>query len=615
MVGASLESPPKKIRLDVQGLRALAVLAVVLYHVDSSWLASGFVGVDVFFVISGFIITSLIYANKDNFDWKDFYWGRIKRIVPAYFLMLAVVALVSAVFFVPADFSFFIKSLKSAVKFTSNSYFEGFGSYFAPSAHELPLLHTWSLAIEMQFYLFFPFLVCFVPDRWLKAVLLLLIVSLFAWSGFTAFSGAHQSLYFSLAARIPEFLIGAVVALSIKNLDFSARIASILGVFGVLLMAGSFLFIEKQHFPGVWAFLPCLGTALVIAARRGPVSSLLSSAPMIWIGGVSYSLYLWHWPILAFIRYYTGQYELTSIWLVVFFAAAFFAAWLSYSWVETPARSGSSGRSTTLSWGAFVLGVIAIVFLSKSMNATIVEKLPVEMTRYAPADQICHGTVVGDCKRGDPLGKHTVLVLGDSHAAQLNYFFDVVGAKNAIDFRVISASSCVPITGFDVERLPEWARKSCLSQVDVANKSLAEFDTVVVAGMWQYHMPSEAFNAALTQFLKHAETLSKRVVVLAQIPMFDVDAVRANRFTQLGLPVSLPQNREWKAANSKVETIVRAFPNAVFLDLSASVFFATAPFDGGVLMYRDSHHLNEYGARRYGEYAGPYLAPLITHDR
>lgn len=597
----------KNIRLDVQGLRAVAVLAVIIYHVNNAWLPSGFVGVDVFFVISGFIITSLIVERKENFDWKGFYWGRVKRIAPAYFLMLAVVALVSAVLFLPADFKFFRDSLKAAVGFTSNSYFEGFGSYFAPSAHELPLLHTWSLAIEMQFYLFLPVLFCFLPTRFLKPVFILLSIGLLAWSEYRLFNKSEQAVYFSLLARFPEFMIGAFVALLAAKNNLPVRYTSLMGVGGALILALSFVFIDVQRFPGVWALLPCIGTALLIAARHGPVSTLLAAKPMVWVGGISYSLYLWHWPILAFIRYYTGQYELQVVWLAAFGIGSFVAAWLSYRWVELPARHIQGIRAVPKKLLAIAACVFAAIGISKEINVAVVDTLPVEMTRYAPNDEICHGKVVGDCTRGYLGSSPKVLVIGDSHAAQLNYFFDAVGVKNEMAFRVITASSCVPIIGFDVERLPVWAQESCRSQIETVDALMAETDVIILAGMWQYQTKSDAFMRAFSRFIEAAVEQNKRVFILAQIPMFDVNLLRIHRFVSLGLPVQVIQNSEWKSANSKIEAAVHGISNVKFLDFSESNFFASAPFESNALIYLDNHHLNESGARRYGQYAANFF--------
>lgn len=257
-------SSGRNIRLDVQGLRAVAVLAVLAYHANSAWLRAGFVGVDVFFVISGFIITALLVERGVKVDLVEFYAGRIKRIFPAYFVMLAIVCIVSTILFLPDDYVFFEKSLQSSVFFSSNHYFANFGSYFAPRAEELPLLHTWSLAIEMQFYLFYPVLFMCLPCRWRLPVFILLAILLFIWSGYCVFSGSQDAQYFALLARVPEFMSGAVVALSLRDRELPARLAILAGLLGAALLVCSFIIIDKQHFPGFWSLLPCLGAALQI---------------------------------------------------------------------------------------------------------------------------------------------------------------------------------------------------------------------------------------------------------------------------------------------------------------------------------------------------------------
>lgn len=595
------------IRLDVQGLRAVAVLAVLAYHANSSWLKAGYVGVDVFFVISGFIITALLTERSDKVDLLAFYVSRIKRILPAYFVMLVVVCALSSVFFVPDDFAFFLDSLKSSALFTSNQYFAGFGSYFAPRADELPLLHTWSLAIEMQFYLFFPFLVLCSPKRWRLPVFVLLAISLFAWCGYGLLGGSRDGLYFALSARTPEFMVGAVVALLMRQRETPYATAALLGGVGAALLAWAVLFIDKQGFPGFWSALPCLGAGLLIAARRGPVSALLETRPMVWVGGISYSLYLWHWPVLAFVRYYTGEYELTGPWLLFFAVSSLLLAWLSYRFVETPARRASVGLSQAPLWAAAAVVIVVVVWGAKHLNVSLVTPLPVELTRYAAPELICHGTQVGECKRGKADADVSVLVLGDSHAAQLNYFFDQVGKEQGVAYRVLTASSCIPITGFDVDRLPAWARKACLDQIEAVARELHKVDRVIIAGMWQYQMQSDAFAKAFADFLATTTGAHKHIVVLAQVPMFKTDVQRVRRFTEIGLPGPLSFNREWQSANKRVQDIVNRTPSVRFLDFSTSSFFTAAPYQQGVLIYRDSHHLNEVGASRYGHFAAKQL--------
>lgn len=605
--GARMSNAEHSIRLDVQGLRAVGVLAVLLYHTNSAWLKAGYVGVDVFFVISGFIITALLTERRGRIDLAAFYASRVKRILPAYFVMLALVTLVSAILFLPYDFAFFFASLKSSALFTSNQYFASFGNYFAPRADELPLLHTWSLAIEMQFYLLLPILVLCLPQRWRLVMFALLAVGLFGWSGYQMLGGTQPGLYFALMARVPEFMVGAVVALLMRQRELPAAFAGVLGGVGAAMLVWAFLAIDKESFPGFWSILPCVGAGLLIAARRGPVSTLLSTAPMVWVGGISYSLYLWHWPVLAFIRYYTGEYALTGPWVLLFMTSSTLLAWLSYRFVETPVRSTRGVMRQLPKWAAAGAVALLVAWGGQEMNVSLVAPLPVELTRYASPKLICHGIQVGECKRGKKDAEVSVLVLGDSHAAQLNYFFDRVGEEEGVAYRVLTSSSCVPISGFDVERLPRWAQKPCRAQIEAVARELPKVDQVIVAGMWQYQMQSPAFAQALAEFLVVNASAHKRILVLAQVPMFETDVQRVRRFTEIGLPAPLMFNREWQAANQQVQELVERTPGVRFLDFSTSSFFATAPYQQGMLIYRDRHHLNEVGSSRYGHYAAEQL--------
>lgn len=600
--GASTH-PQHNTRLDIQGLRAVAVLAVLIYHANVAWLKAGFVGVDVFFVISGFIITVLLTERSAKAGLGGFYASRIKRILPAYLVMLVVVCAVSAILFLPPDFSLLFKSLKSSVLFTSNHYFASFGNYFAPQVYELPLLHTWSLAIEMQFYLLFPLLILSVPARYRVVLFVVMTSVLFVWSGYRTLAGNHNSaLYFSLLARAPEFLIGALVALTLQR-ELPLAVANVTGLLGALLLGCSFWLVEKANFPGLWSLLPCLGAALLIAARRGVVSSLLACAPMVWLGGVSYSLYLWHWPTLAFIRYYTGQYTLTASLLTAFLLVTLLLAWLSYRFVEQPVRTSGRIRLQLGKWSIALAAVVLLALGARLVNQHLVEPLPIEMTTYAPDEQICHGVLVAECKRGVSGVPVSALVIGDSHAAQLNFFFDEVGSGLNTAFRLISASNCVPIPDFDVERLADWAQAGCKAQMQAVAADLPSTHNVVIAGMWQMQVQSPAFLMALERFLRTSVEQGKVLIVLAQVPMFASNPIRIDRFQELGLPVPLVENGSWRAANATVRELVERVSGATFIDMSSDALFKSAPYYQGSLMYLDSHHLNQRGARAYGHIA------------
>lgn len=212
-------------RPDIQGLRAIAVLAVIVFHLNPAWLPGGFVGVDIFLVISGFLISSILLHKKSKLGYSltstlgYFYTSRLKRIAPAYYATLVMVSLLAAVLFLPADFATYRDGLKKAAWFNSNSYFASFGDYFAPANHEQPLLHTWSLAIEIQFYLIAPFIFLLIPKRLLSWLLPLGILIFTAIAEYKLRTGAQQATYYSLLARLPAFFFGGWIALHIANVN------------------------------------------------------------------------------------------------------------------------------------------------------------------------------------------------------------------------------------------------------------------------------------------------------------------------------------------------------------------------------------------------------------
>jgi len=596
------------IRLDIQGLRALAVLAVIAFHLDKSLLPSGFVGVDMFFVISGFIISSLLLRSGGQVSLSSFYWGRAKRILPAYAVTLLASTLIAALVFLPPDYQAFQRSLSSALKFTSNRFFAGTSGYFDPQAHELPLLHTWSLAIEMQFYLLLPLCFVFVRPARLKPVFLLLTavgLSFAQWR--LADPAGARDAYFSLIARMPEFLLGSLAALYGTGNTWTIRRRAIASQLGLALIVSSWLFVPEDHFPGVWSLWPCLGVVLLIAGRaEGRATAWLKSRWMVWLGGMSYSLYLWHWPVLAFLRYVTQAYELTPALWLAFAVLTFLLSWLSWSFIETPARAMSFNRQR-LALGVLALGGVTalspVAFVR--VNNSVVVPMPSSTLRYADPTTICHAQMVGECARGAPELAPRAIVLGDSHAAQLNRAFDVAGQDKGFSARVISASNCVPIDGFDMERIPAYDRQPCLDQTQKIKALLPTVRTVIIAGMWSRHATSPIFLGALERFLREVEHRQLQVVVLAQVPMLQGNPVRSVRFMQLGLPTSIASSADADAANQIIHSLTRKFPNTRFLDYRDADLFGTKPFFDGQLMYMDHHHLNELGALAYGHLLAP----------
>jgi len=224
----------KPYRKDIQGLRAIAVLAVVIFHINKNYLPGGFIGVDMFFVISGFLVGGIVLREKlvQQFSLLDFFKSRCRRILPAYFVMLSVVSVISAILFVPKDFDFFWESMKSASYFKSNIYFTKFGDYFAPSAHELPLLHTWSLAVEMQFYLLLPLAFVFTPLRWIKnpmlSSVLILIVTILLVRERIVHSGGGDTTHWLLGFQsfLLAYFLLLILLKKIRTISFLENISA-----------------------------------------------------------------------------------------------------------------------------------------------------------------------------------------------------------------------------------------------------------------------------------------------------------------------------------------------------------------------------------------------------
>lgn len=606
-------------RSDIQGLRAIAVIAVMVFHFNPSWLPGGFVGVDLFLVISGFLITAILLGKKEQqaySPWRTlsyFYTSRFKRIAPAYFVMLMAVALVAAVFFLPSDFEAFSEGLEQAALFFSNGYFAHFGDYFAPASHEQPLLHTWSLAVEIQFYLLAPFLILLLPLVVLRWTLWMLLLSLTLIAEYRLrVLGIEQSTYYSLCARLPEFFAGCLAALHLNASKRGERSRPWVGVVGLgLVLLAAVTQPTLGHFPGVAALLPVIGgVLLLINSNEGGIAGLLGRKGMAWIGALSYSLYLWHWPVLAFLRYYTGAEVLDLTFSLLFLILTFTLSLLSYHLVERPLRAKKTSKKQAIGSGVLLFSFLGTSQALANVNlAYTPNTLPIEYRRYAEPGSICHGKVVDDCLTGNVESDRRVLVLGDSHAAMLNHFFDLLGKELDLAPRVITASSCVTIPGFDYQRIAEWAQRACLDQLEIASKYLSETNVIFLAGMWSYQTQSEAFNQALRNFLTNYQ--DKKIYILAQVPKFSKNTARVHRFKELGFDVSLYEDESYETGNAVVSRIAREHENSLFLGFDKISFFDDAPFHRGKLIYSDAHHLNEVGAIAYAYAVKPELQALL----
>src|SRR6185437_11564090 len=342
-------------RADIDGLRAIAVLLVVASHLHVAHFAGGYIGVDVFFVISGYLISSNIVPQirAGSFSLTDFYLRRIRRIFPALIVMLAATIPLAWRFLFPTEMVEYARSLLAAVFACSNTLLWSWGGYFASQNELKPLLHTWSLGVEEQFYLLFPLcllaLTRFRQQAWIKPFICALAVVSLVAASILAYRNPHAA-FFNVGLRAWELMIGAILSqryVPSPHRRISRELATVLGLLAIVLPA--ILYTATSTFPGLTALPPCLGAALIIAAGENGASlpsRLLSLPPLVFFGLISYSLYLWHWPVQVFynLRHlqtcapgscavpinHTAQ---ASIFLVSTVIAT-----LSWQYVETPFR-------------------------------------------------------------------------------------------------------------------------------------------------------------------------------------------------------------------------------------------------------------------------------------
>jgi peptidoglycan/LPS O-acetylase OafA/YrhL len=370
-------------RPDIDGLRAVAVLSVILYHAGVPGWGGGFVGVDVFFVISGYLITRIIAQERalGQFSVLKFYERRARRILPALFVMMAASCVAAWFLLVPEDMQRFSMSVMAVPMFVSNLLFAKGGGYFDPQSETLPLLHTWSLGVEEQYYLFFPWLVLLLW-RWGPRVQMWVLMALAVLSLGLAqlFLLSHPSqVFYGLPTRAWELLAGAVLALG-GAVQMQRRLGSgaqaWLAGLGLALLGSSIVCLDGQtQFPGLWALWPVSG-AVLLMAFCGPgnaVGRLLSLRPMVGLGLISYSAYLWHQPLLAFARH-AGLDVTHGVYIAAVVVATLVMGYVSWRWVEQPFRdrtrtSGTQIAALTLLGSAAFLGLGAWGVHSNGMPA------------------------------------------------------------------------------------------------------------------------------------------------------------------------------------------------------------------------------------------------------
>ncbi len=607
-------------RPEIDGLRAIAVLAVIGYHLFPTVVPGGFIGVDVFFVISGFLIFSQIFTElKDGtFQFKSFYSRRMRRLLPLFVCVSLVVSLVALIFLIPNDLNYFSASLLAAWSFASNFFFSMLsGGYFEPRKETFPFLHTWSLSVEEQFYFFFPLLL------WLSYRMKRIGVALGLFFGITLLYSIliehGANFYFSSIPRMNELLMGALTAWIASKVQFRARILTVLGLF---IIAGSiFLFNAKVDFPGVNAMIPCLGAALLLwpSSTGGLVGETLSSGPMRFLGRISYSLYLWHWPAIAFFK--SVGMSLGTFGNVTFIVGLGIVSTLSYSYIEMPFRKTrwDIRRSLLLLW-LCPFGLAAIMFsvsyFSKGMLFRYSSNVQTLLGSYSGAHDLTRVCTAGrttapiqmkDIERNCALGTPSAtgvdfLLLGDSHANHFKPALEELAVNAQKRGYYLVLGSCNLSTdpkSAECERF--WDQVKTL--VLTLNPRL-----VVLGGAW-----TESAQALdkIPRWIESIKRPDLKWVIFKRIPTSTEDLSRCPLNVALGrehseVRCTFPRTQastrskisdqfiEGLTVNPKVEIVD---PKEFFCDDQNCKTEI-----GNLAVFQDHDHLNESISRRYARY-------------
>lgn len=656
-VSAPHSSEHPKWRADIDGLRAIAVSSVVLFHAFPRQLEGGYVGVDIFFVISGFLISSIIFGslNKSKFSFADFYGRRVRRIFPALILVLVSCYAFGWNALLSDEFGQFGKELAGGAGFVSNLVLWSGSGYFDNAAELKPLLHLWSLGIEEQFYMVWPLLLWFAWKRRMNffAVTVAVALASFAFNAYLIREDMVATFYSPLT-RFWELLAGAVLAhltLQKKQAAIAAgtvsvpaeagMLANLQSIAGALLLAaGVFLLNKESAFPGYWALLPVLGAVLIIAAGEKALINkyVLSNKLMVWVGLISYPLYLWHWPLLAFPRIVVADEP--SWWVrAAAVVSAVVLAWLTYAVIEKRVRTSQNTRAVTIVLSSLMVVVAAAgiaTFQADGVKSRPLAQLTVEISkaredRDSREPGFYNGMLDLTDVRFAGQKSDAVLFLGDSLMA--HYYSRVeklyANPQHLPEYSTTFAArpGCRPVPG---GKGINSAGKQCddYYQAVIALAKSPEYKRIVFSASWQtvfsqgvYRKIGDAFTADLSGL----KAMGKEIYFISMAPSSTLlDPTTIVREVRVGYLTGKPHALEGDRAFVRSEIEFRKQPQWQRMsEFAAKVGVVIIdPFEtlctvdqcpyvvNGSPLFRDDLHIRASVTRT----AATYIDPLVGAD-
>lgn len=615
-------------RPDIDGMRAIAVLLVILFHANFTFFSGGYIGVDVFFVISGFLITSTIVKelNAGSFSFKAFYLRRIRRIIPVLVFIMLVITVPAVWFLFANNLETFGRTLLHTLLSTNNFYlWLNKGEYFAENSELIPLLHTWSLSVEEQFYFFWPLLLLFLHNRF-SLPQRLVFIFLFLISGVMLSVYLTESnpnlAYFLLPARIFELTIGACLALFWEKLpSLSKTQNSFLSVAGLgLILIPAILLNKSSLFPGLNALWPCLGTAFIIfsgkeSQNQGIINKIIQNRALVWVGLLSYSMYLWHWPLFTFIKYMginlEGMVRMAAILSI--FALSYF----SWRFIEQPFRIKYK-YSFKKTVGLILLPslfIITSIYAVLDARDGFPERFP-NLAEFNPKTNhpnkvrgACFDKYkVGNCEEcflGVKKDRLDGMLIGDSFANHTAAFLDVL-AKDAGLYLHDSAAGGYPVLGnVNEDGSPASKSEYGETRLNYAKK----FKNIFIAANWEVYADRNTKDYQLiVRTIGNLVKSGKKIIIFdglratTESDLHRLKLLKAGKsvfFTQKDF--SIPHYN--RPTDYMVYELKRKFPGILVIDLN-EVMCQNGKCDveiNNTIVYRNYNHLNTIGAKLIGE--------------
>lgn len=620
---------PNKYRPDIDGLRAVAVVAVILFHLHVAGFSGGYIGVDVFFVISGYLITGLIYSEvkEKNFSVKAFYVRRIRRLAPAFLTSLSVVSFFAFFLLKPEEMRSFGASLAFQFVSLQNFFFLSEGEYFLGSDLK-PLLHTWSLAVEEQFYLFWPLLLLLIRQQSVKVqILLIAAIMLCSFAVNLAFMAlSPKTSFFLLPGRAWELGTGGLIALfetkSVFREMLSHRVRTVLGVIGLVIVCFAlFSFTADTPFPGYAALLPVVGTAFVLASGIGSstvVGRFLSLRPVVLVGLISYPMYLWHWPIIALSRQFT--LDLTPLTIAAIFVTTVALSAATYRYIESPIRSRRWLASNR--WLISSAGIGFAAFTSFGVHTWLTEGASYRYSPVArnlltaplaartqrcgmvfkvlhPREQVC-------ALHANPAATRRVLLWGNSHADQWSSLFADLASQSGSAF-YLNSRNCRATPDHD------FCGKHVQNAILDFIASEQVTDVVLSStGYGSYGVPDEIFEKNLSSLVQQLAQSGVRVWLVIDIPagaaLNPVVAFEENPNSPALGKITLGEYMKTKQREQRLfDSLSRTYAGVKVIDPSINLCDSENCLGGkeNVVWYRDSNHLTDVGANMAREQFEP----------